>query len=358
VGARPNFIKAAPLIRELRKFPSQFTPLLVHTGQHYDDNLSRLFFDDLNLPEPDQFLGVGSGSHAEQTARIMIEIERVLQRESPDLVIVFGDVNSTLATAIVASKLCVRLAHVEAGLRSQDRTMPEEINRLVTDHLSDYLFASEISGVRNLSAEGIPEDKVYFVGNIMIDSLVANFEAAQKSPILDQLSLKPREYATLTLHRPGNVDDAETLARLIGVLRHVAESIPVAFPCHPRTRNRIAQFGLIDSFTNSRLRMLEPMGYLDFCKLVYNSRLVLTDSGGVQEETTYLRIPCLTLRENTERPSTVDVGTNVLCGTDTTKIVSEVATIIAGDARRGQIPELWDGRAATRIAAVLKTHLS
>jgi UDP-N-acetylglucosamine 2-epimerase (non-hydrolysing) len=358
VGARPNFIKAAPLLQELRKYPSRFSPLLVHTGQHYDDNLSQLFFTDLNLPKPDEFLGVGSGSHAEQTARIMIEIERVLLRESPDLVVVFGDINSTLAAAIVTAKLRVPLAHVEAGLRSHDRTMPEEINRVLTDHLSDFLFASEVSGVRNLSKEGITDDKVFFTGNIMIDSLVANSESAMKSLVLEQLNLKPHEYATLTLHRPSNVDNAETLTKLMRAIKQISEQIPVIFPCHPRTRKRIAEFGLSDFVADKGLKISEPLGYLDFCRLVYNSKFVLTDSGGIQEETTYLRIPCLTLRENTERPVTTDIGTNILCGTDTEMILNEVAKIIGGKTKPGQVPELWDGHTAVRIVAALQAQLS
>lgn len=354
VGARPNFVKAAPLLRQLRLYPDQFSPLLVHTGQHYDDNLSQQFFRDLEIPTPDEFLNIGSGSHAEQTAKIMIGIENTLQRESPELVVVFGDVNSTLAAAITASKLRIPLAHVESGLRNFDRSMPEEINRVLTDHLADILFASEESALANLAKEGIAKERVFLVGNIMIDSLCANLDKIKQAPVLDRLGLQPLSYATLTLHRANNVDESKILADLLSTIAEIAESIPVVFPCHPRTQKRMKEFGLADVMNNSRVRLTEPFGYLDFCALVHNSRFVLTDSGGIQEETTYMGIPCLTMRENTERPVTVQVGTNVLCGTDRELMISEARKIVTGEAKTGEVPRLWDGHTAERIVTVLQ----
>lgn len=353
VGARPNFMKSAPLMRELGKHGDRFETLLIHTGQHYDHKLSQLFFDELKMPKPDIYLGVGSGSHAEQTARIMTSLENELTELKPDLVIVFGDVNSTLATSIVTSKLWIKLGHVEAGLRSFDNTMPEEINRIVTDRLSDYLFVSEPSGLANLKAEGVADKKVFFTGNIMIDSLVSNLAVANKSDILQRLNLRPKEYIAMTMHRPANVDDSETLKGIITSIQKISERLPIVFPCHPRTRNRIEEFGLLKSSQSTGLRIIEPLGYLDFLKLQADSRLVLTDSGGIQEETTYLQIPCITMRENTERPATVDIGTNVIAGTDPKRITEGALATLDGTGKKGAVPELWDGKTAGRIVDIL-----
>jgi UDP-N-acetylglucosamine 2-epimerase (non-hydrolysing) len=358
VGARPNFMKSAPLMRALSQYPDKFETVLIHTGQHYDHKLSQLFFDELKMPKPNIYLGVGSGSHAEQTARIMTGLENELIELRPDLVVVFGDVNSTLATSVVTSKLWIKLAHVEAGLRSFDNTMPEEINRIVTDRLSDYLFVSEPSGLANLKAEGVPDDKVFFTGNIMIDSLVSNLEVANKSDILKRLDLAAQGYIAMTMHRPANVDSPEILRSIIDGVKKISERIPVVFPCHPRTRNRIEEFGLMDADEGTNLRIIEPLGYLDFLKLQAESRLVLTDSGGIQEETTYLQIPCITMRENTERPATVDIGTNIIVGTDPEKITSSVMSALDGKGKQGAVPELWDGKTAERIVGILLDEYS
>jgi len=358
VGARPNFMKAALLIKKVHENKNEFVTTLIHTGQHYDRKLSELFFEQLQMPEPDLYLGVGSGSHASQTAKIMIEIERSFANIRPDLVVVFGDVNSTMAAAIVAAKMCIKIAHIEAGLRSFDKTMPEEINRIVTDRLSEYLFVTEQSGLENLKNEGVPEEKIYFTGNIMIDSLVSNLEKAQTSDILNQLNLQSGKYATVTMHRPSNVDDSEILAGLFKVLTRVSKNMPVVFPCHPRTKNRIEEHGLMKNIPGSNIQMLDPLGYLDFLKLQSNSRIVLTDSGGVQEETTYLGIPCVTMRENTERPVTVDVGSNVLCGSDPIQILDATNEILSGSEKIGVVPKLWDGHTAGRIVDILKTELT
>jgi len=356
VGARPNFMKAAPLIKILRENEKYFQAKLIHTGQHYDRQLSELFFEQLGMPEPDVYLGVGSGTHAEQTAKIMVGIEKTFLELRPDLVVVFGDVNSTMAAAIVAAKLCIKVAHVESGLRSFDNTMPEEINRMVTDRLSDYLFVTEPSGLTNLRNEGISKEKIFFTGNIMIDSLVANLEKANSSKILKDLSLEPKKYMTITLHRPANVDNSAILAGLLNVIATVGEKMPVVFPCHPRTLRRIEEFGLLNS-TNGNVRVIEPLGYLDFLRLQANSRIVLTDSGGVQEETTFLRIPCVTIRENTERPVTVEVGSNVLCGSDPARIIEATSAILYGQEKESRIPELWDGKTSNRIVEILRTKL-
>ena len=357
VGARPNFMKAAPLISNLRENEPDFETILIHTGQHYDRQLSELFFEQLGMPEPDIFMGVGSGSHAEQTAKIMIEMEKAFLELKPDLVVVFGDVNSTLASAIVAAKMGIKIAHVEAGLRSFDNTMPEEINRIVTDRLSDYLFVTEVSGIRNLKNEGVASNKIFFTGNIMIDSLVSNLEKANASRILNDLGLKPQQYATITLHRPSNVDDINVLMGMFRVMAAVGEKMPVVFPCHPRTKKRIEEFGLMNEVPNGNVRVIEPLGYLDFLKLQADSRIVLTDSGGVQEETTYLKIPCVTMRENTERPITVDIGSNVLCGSDPDRIINTASAILDGREKKSAIPRFWDGQTSNRIVKILKTKL-
>ena len=354
VGARPNFMKAAPVIDKLKLEPERFETILIHTGQHYDHNLSQLFFEQLKMPKPNSYLGVGSGTHAQQTAKIMVELEKELIKLNPDLVMVFGDVNSTLAAAIVSAKLCIKLAHVEAGLRSFDNTMPEEINRIVTDRLSDYLFVTEDVGLVNLRQEGTPEKKIYYTGNIMIDSLVNHLEAAQQSTILEDMSLQPGSYIAMTMHRPANVDNPEILSRLIDCVIRISERIPVVFPCHPRTAGRLKEFGILDGHRLENLHITEPLGYLDFLKLQAESKIVLTDSGGIQEETTYLGIPCVTMRDTTELVATINEGTNQLCGTDPEKIYAAIDNILSGKGLKGQIPELWDGNTAARIIEVLR----
>ena len=352
-GARPNLMKIAALYRATTGTQA-FERFLVHTGQHYDDRLSRLLFEELGLPKPDVDLGVGSASHAVQTAEIMRRFEPVLLRQAPDLVAVVGDTNSTMACALVAAKLRVPLAHVEAGLRSFDRRMPEELNRIVTDALSDLLFVSEPSGLENLRREGVPDRHVHFVGNTMIDTLLEHRERADASDVLDRLGLKPRTYAVLTLHRPSNVDDAGALTRIASALGRVAEQLPVVFPVHPRTRRSLAAAGLWDTLEEQPgFALTEPMLYLDFLKLIGEARLVLTDSGGIQEETTVLGVPCLTLRENTERPVTLECGLNRLVGTAPERIEQGVRDALAGRMTARRRPEKWDGRAGVRIVEVL-----
>jgi UDP-N-acetylglucosamine 2-epimerase (non-hydrolysing) len=352
VGARPNFMKAAPLIRELATRP-RARCILVHTGQHYDENMSRVFFEDLELPEPDIHLGVGSGSHAEQTGKVMVAFEGVLARERPDLVIVVGDVNSTLACSLVAAKALVPVAHVEAGLRSFDRTMPEEINRMLTDVLSDFCFTTSPEAETNLRREGVDPGRIHFVGNIMIDSLLFYLERSERSRILEELALAGGAYALVTLHRPSNVDERCVFAGIMGAIARIARTVPVLFPVHPRTRKMIESIrGELE--IPETLRLVEPLGYLDFVKAMRHAKLVITDSGGIQEETTVLGIPCITVRENTERPITIEMGTNVLVGCDPAKLRSEAERALAGVARPHRVPPLWDGRTAGRIADVLE----
>lgn len=370
VGARPNFVKIAPILRALDTIrPNLSKPLmslLVHTEQHYDDEMSAAFFQDLRIPTPNHTLGVGSGTHATQTGEIMRRFEPVLFEERPDLILVVGDVNSTAACALTAAKLCIPVAHVEAGLRSFDRTMPEEINRIVTDALSDLLFTTEESGNVNLRREGHPPEHIHFVGNVMVDSLHWCRDLAARSTILERLRLPSREaggYALVTLHRPSNVDTPQTLARVLEALGQVAREVPVVFPAHPRTRSRIAEFGLnryVAEFdpaagpqANGRLTLLSPVGYVDFFRLMEAARLVLTDSGGIQEETTCLGIPCLTMRDNTERPVTLTAGTSTLVGNDPERILSSARAALAAPMPPAHAPPLWDGHAAERIAAVL-----
>ena len=353
VGARPNFMKIAPIQREMEK-NSALEPLIIHTGQHYDEKMSKLFFDDLELPRPARYLKVGSATHAQQTAKIMVEFEKVVDEEKPDLVLVVGDVNSTAACSMVAAKMGVKIAHVEAGLRSFDRTMPEEINRMVTDTLSDYLFVTEQSGLDNLRKEGVPDEKVFFTGNVMIDSLVYFLDKAKNSNIIDQLNLNGNEYALVTLHRPSNVDVKENFEKLLNAFSEIENDLKIVFPIHPRSRKMLTNFGLDDRISAMQnLVLLDPIGYLDFMKLMHDAKLVLTDSGGIQEETTYLGIPCITLRENTERPVTIDVGTNVLVGSDTELVISEAKKVISGQSKKGQVPDLWDGKAAERIVSII-----
>ena len=386
-GARPNFMKISPLIRsiaahnklnELRE--PRITPLLVHTGQHYDYQMSQVFFQDLKLPEPDVYLGVGSGTHAEQTGKTMIELEKLLIKERPDLLIVVGDVNSTLAGALAAVKVGIPVAHVEAGLRSGDRTMPEEINRLLTDAISDYLFTPSPDADENLSREGIPAEKVFLVGNVMIDSLLHNSPLAEKSKILKRLGLPRTGYALLTLHRPGNVDDEDGLARIMSAISEISRSIPVVFPAHPRTRKKLEDFRLLPdspaiAYPNelnepkelnelNKLVLIPPLGYLDFLNLEANAAFVLTDSGGIQEETTVLGVPCLTLRNSTERPITITRGTNTLVGNDPQRIIEQASRILASPRPPDSLnklnklspsssPPLWDGRTAERIVSII-----
>ena len=352
VGARPNFMKVAPIVEAMGRRAEQFAPLVVHTGQHYDELMSDAFFRDLDLPRPDVHLSVGSGSHAAQTAAVMQRFEPVVEAERPDWVLVVGDVNSTLACALVCAKLGVKTVHVEAGLRSRDRTMPEEINRLLTDQLADLLLTPSADADRNLLDENIPAERIRLVGNVMIDSLLKHLEGAARSNVREELGVADGDYAVVTLHRPSNVDEPETFGRILSALEQLAERLPVIFPAHPRTRARAAEFGLGERLSRARdLRLIEPLGYLDFLRLMSGARLVLTDSGGLQEETTALGISCLTLRENTERPVTVELGTNRIVGTSTERI--NAAARAALDAARAgahtQIPPLWDGRTADRI---------
>ncbi len=358
VGARPNFMKIAPIDRVMAQDPDIET-FLVHTGQHYDEKMSKLFFDDLQMPKPDIYLNVGSASHAVQTAKIMVEFEKILEKEKPDLVLVVGDVNSTAACSIVAQKMHIKVAHVEAGLRSFDRRMPEEINRLITDAISDMLFVTEKSGMENLKNEGIPDSKVHFVGHVMIDSLINFSEKAAESTIMEELDIEKGNYGLITLHRPSNVDNIEVFSKLIDAFEVIEKDLKLIFPIHPRSRKMIQNFGLEDKVKDMQnLVLLEPQGYLDFMKLLHNSKLVLTDSGGLQEETTYLQIPCITMRENTERPITVEVGTNILVGTDVDMILDEFQKVMNGAKRDSKIPELWDGNAAKRIVEIIKKELS
>jgi UDP-N-acetylglucosamine 2-epimerase (non-hydrolysing) len=358
VGARPNFMKVAPVVEAMKRRGADFAPLVVHTGQHYDAQMSDAFFRDLGLPEPNVYLGVGSGSHAQQTAAVMQSFEPIVLREKPDWVLVVGDVNSTLACALVCSKLGVKVAHVEAGLRSRDRTMPEEINRLLTDQIADLLLTPSQDGDANLRAEGIPDERIRFVGNVMIDSLFNQLKRAEASRIREDLEITGRDYATLTLHRPSNVDDPATFSRILDALEEVAGRLPIVFPVHPRTRARLDEFSLTERVSRcENLRLIEPLGYLDFLRLYSGARLVLTDSGGIQEETTALSIPCLTLRENTERPITVEMGTNTIVGTNTQRITR--AAFAALDTARqpaagARIPPLWDGQTADRILDALQ----
>ena len=354
-GSRPNFMKIAPLMRAYAAHEGIET-LLVHTGQHYDERMSRLFFEELKIPRPDLNLEVGSGSHAQQTAAIMQRFEPVVLEQKPDAVLVVGDVNSTIACALVAAKLGVAVFHVEAGLRSFDRGMPEEINRVLTDSISDLLFVSEPSGLDNLRAEGIDGSKVHFVGNVMIDTLERCREQAGASAILDTLELVPREYVLVTLHRPASVDSPEILEQLIRVLEEIQRERPVVFPIHPRTRKCIETSGLAGRVAAmSRLQLIDPLGYLDFLRLMSEARVVVTDSGGIQEETTILGVPCLTVRENTERPVTLSEGTNQLVGLDPGRILAAYASVRDAARSSGRRPDKWDGHAAERIAAILAT---
>lgn len=373
-------MKIAPIIRAIHQSPitshqSPIIHLLVHTGQHYDYEMSRVFFENLELPEPDFHLGVGSGTHAEQTGRIMIELEKVLFKEKPDTVVVVGDVNSTLAGALAAVKLHIPVAHVEAGLRSFDRQMPEEINRLLTDAISDYLFTPSPDADENLKKEGVPPEKILLVGNVMVDSLLHNKPKAEKSDILERLGLVTSHespftnhqllitihqspitpYALLTLHRPSSVDEKESLLRIIKAIKEISLRIPVVFPVHPRTQQRLKEFNLLNQspITNHQLLLIEPLGYLDFLCLMMNAKFVITDSGGIQVETTILNIPCLTLRDATEWGITLSQGSNIVVGNNSQRLVEEALKILDGKGKKGNCPEMWDGRVADRMVEVL-----
>ena len=379
-GARPNFMKIAPIIRAIKKHNSKLKTtkslrgtkcrgnlevLLVHTGQHYDLRMSKIFFKDLEIPQPDIYLGVGSGSHGEQTAKVMIAFEKVLLGEKPDLVMVVGDVNSTLAAALCAAKLHIPLAHIEAGLRSYDREMPEEINRVVVDVLSDYLFTPTIDANENLKKEGIPKEKIFLVGDVMVDTLLnSKFKIKNlKFNFLRHLNLKSKGYALLTLHRPSNVDNKENFLKILEAVKEISKKIPIVFPVHPRTKKNMEKFGITPTHPSPTsgegkkeggIHLIKPLGYLKFLKLMMESRFVLTDSGGMQEETTVLKIPCLTLRDTTERPITIKDGTNTLVGNDTKKIIKEAEKILKNrDSDHFSYPALWDGKAAERIVAVI-----
>lgn len=347
-GARPNFMKIAPLVWEFNK--KDFRGFqIVHTGQHYDYEMSKVFFEELNLREPDYFLNVGSGTHAEQTARVMIEFERVCFQEKPDIVVVVGDVNSTLACSIVAKKINMKVAHVEAGLRSRDMTMPEEINRIVTDSISDFLFVSEKSGIENLTKEGKRHDQIFFVGNIMIDTLYHQLNDIKKC----EGEKSQEKYGVITLHRPSNVDQKQILQEIIESLADISKDMPLVFPVHPRTKNNLETFDLMGLINNSHIKLTPPLSYMEFLRLWKDAAVVFTDSGGLQEETTALGIPCFTLRENTERPITVEEGTNTLVGNKNNNIFGAYSNFVSGNSKRGRIPELWDGRTAERIVKIL-----
>ena len=344
-------MKVAPIYAEMKRRTGEFVPMIVHTGQHYDAVMSDSFFDDLGMPKPDVHLGVGSGSHAVQTAKIMTEFEPVVLSEKPDWVLVVGDVNSTIACALVCAKLGVKVAHVEAGLRSRDRAMPEEINRILTDTISDLLFTTSQDADVNLTQEGIPAERIRFTGNVMIDSLMDHLKIAESSTVREDFGLGAGEYAVMTLHRPSNVDDKDTLAGILGALIEISGKLPIIFPVHPRTRAKIDEFGFGKQIAASGIRLLDPLGYLDFMRLYSGAKLVLTDSGGLQEETTVLGIPCLTLRLNTERPITIEMGTNILVGTDPEEIKKAAFEMLdrGSEISDKKIPPLWDGETAGRI---------
>jgi UDP-N-acetylglucosamine 2-epimerase (non-hydrolysing) len=357
VGARPNFMKIAPIHFEFSRYKHSIIHLICHTGQHYDEKMSKVFFDELGMPKPHFYLGVGSGSHAVQTAGVMVGFEKILLEERPDLVIVAGDVNSTIACSLVAKKLHTPVAHIEAGLRSFDRSMPEEINRILTDAISVYLFVTEKSGLDNLHREGIPDYKVFFTGNVMIDSLVSNLPRIDASAIAAQLGVSKDEYILATIHRPANVDQPDSLLAIIQLLNKHSATHKVVFPVHPRTRANMQKGGMDDKLSPN-LILTEPIGYLDFLHLVKNARLVVTDSGGVQEESTYLGVQCVTIHDNTERPVTVETGTNHLAGTDISIVDTLISKILDGKSKPGGIPPLWDGKAAERICKEIATILS
>jgi UDP-N-acetylglucosamine 2-epimerase (non-hydrolysing) len=353
-GARPNFMKVAPLLQELSKYPEVFRTQLIHTGQHYDTEMSDVFFQDLELPQPDRFLGVGSGSHAKQTAKVMVAFEQVCIEERPNLVLVVGDVNSTMACAITAKKLYIPVAHVEAGLRSRDWTMPEEINRVMTDTISDLLFTPSRDADKNLLEEGIPPERIHFVGNVMIDCLLAQLPKTENRDTLQRFGVKAGNYATLTLHRPSNVDVAEVFNGIFNVIFELSQKLPIIWPVHPRSRKMLEQLGLVSPVESSHgLKLADPIGYLDMLTLNRRARMIITDSGGLQEEATVLGVPCVTLRHNTERPVTIEAGANQVVGNHPSSIRTAVYSILNGNRPKIHIPKFWDGKAAVRIVDVL-----
>jgi len=351
-GARPNFVKIAPLTKQLDVNRIEYR--LVHTGQHYDYNMSKIFFEELNIPKPDIFLDAGSGSHASQTAKIMIEFEKVIINEKPNLVVVVGDVNSTIACALVAKKLFIDVAHVEAGLRSHDMRMPEEINRILTDRISDLLFTTEKSAEINLRKEGINRKKIYFVGNIMIDTLITNLDKSKNLEFNKKFNLEKGTYAIITMHRPSNVDDIEDLSKTADIINLLQEKIKIIFPIHPRTKINLEKYNLIDKMNKQNIILTEPLGYIEFLSLMMNSKFILTDSGGIQEGASFLKVPILTMRENTERPITIKRGTNTLIGTDINKLRIYVDKILSNSYKKGKNMDKWDGKTAERIVSILK----
>ena len=353
VGARPNFMKMAPLLTAFRRSSEPVECLLVHTGQHYDVSMSDVFFAQLGLPEPDIHLGVGAGSQAMQTGRTMEALESVVSERNPDLVLVVGDVNSTLAAAIVAAKAGLPLAHVEAGLRSFDRRMPEEVNRVLTDSVATYLFVTEEDAVENLHREGVADDRIFMVGNVMIDTLMTLMPQIKARALAAELGLRPGEYGVVTLHRPSNVDDPAKLESWVGALEEISSRVTLVLPAHPRTSGRLIKAGLVDRLKTAGVQVIEPLPYIEFVSLVADSRMVLTDSGGIQEETTVLGVPCLTLRDSTERPVTVTHGTNWLVGADPRAAVAAAASVLAAPRPNRDLPPMWDGRAAERIVEIL-----
>ncbi|MCY7410668.1 MAG: UDP-N-acetylglucosamine 2-epimerase (non-hydrolyzing) [Chitinophagales bacterium] len=358
IGTRPNYIKITQFEKEFAKYPDHFEYRLLHTGQHFDKTMKDIFFQQLQIHKIDYGLEVNHGTPTKQIGEIMMKIDEVLQEWKPDLVIVVGDVNSTLAAAIAANKANIKLAHIESGLRSNDRTMPEEFNRIITDELADFLFVTEKSGSENLLSEGKKHEQIFFVGNTMIDTLIAFDSQFDQSPIMQTLGVNEKDYVLMTMHRPSNVDDAAQLKKVIETMQLIAAQLKIVFPIHPRTKKNIEHFGLNDSFSQIKnLILTEPLDYFSFQKLIKHAAFVVTDSGGIQEETTYRKIPCLTLRENTERPSTVEIGSNELLPFDLNIIKEKVDAIVNGSFKKGNIPPLWDGKATQRIVEVLKEKL-
>jgi len=356
VGARPNFMKVAPIHKAFQKYRDKINHMICHTGQHYDAKMSKIFFEDLQLPEPDFYLGVGSGTHAEQTGKVMIEFEKILLKEKPELVLVVGDVNSTIACSLTAAKLHIKSVHVEAGLRSFDRDMPEEVNRVLTDSISELLFVTEKSGVTNLKKEGVPDEKIFFVGNVMIDNLIHHLEQTDHLPTLKEFNVEPGNFVLVTMHRPSNVDSDSQLEKIVRMLNSIAGKRKIIFPIHPRTRKNLESKNLIDCLNNN-VNLTEPIGYMDFLCLLRNAELIITDSGGIQEESTYLGVQCITTRKTTERPVTVEIGTNHLVGDDFEKAEELAIKILNGNRKSGLIPELWDGKAADRIVDIIAANL-